>query len=69
MHFEAFSSSELAAYLRGIPAVNERLGGDSELQVVEVGDGNLNYVYFVSSARDPRRSVVVKQAPPFQVGS
>lgn len=65
MHFEAFSSSELAAYLRGIPAVNERLGDDSELQVVEVGDGNLNYVYFVNSTRDPRRSVVVKQAPPF----
>ncbi|MFD1561528.1 S-methyl-5-thioribose kinase [Paraburkholderia silviterrae] len=65
MHFEAFSSSELAAYLRGIPAVHARLGDDSELQVVEVGDGNLNYVYFVSSARDPQRSVVVKQAPPF----
>ncbi|RZF26234.1 S-methyl-5-thioribose kinase [Paraburkholderia sp. UYCP14C] len=65
MHFEAFSSSELAEYLRGIPAVNARLGDDSELQVVEVGDGNLNYVYFVSSVRDPRRSVVVKQAPPF----
>ncbi|CAG9274264.1 S-methyl-5-thioribose kinase [Paraburkholderia unamae] len=65
MHFEAFSASELAAYLKGIPAVSARLGEDSELDVMEVGDGNLNYVYFVSSARDPRRSVVVKQAPPF----
>lgn len=65
MHFEAFSSSELAAYLLDIPAVRARLGDDSELEVVEVGDGNLNYVYFVSSKRDPRRSVVVKQAPPF----
>lgn len=65
MHFEAFSSAELTAYLRGIPAVCARLGDDSELQVVEVGDGNLNYVYFVSSTRDPRLSVVVKQAPPY----
>ncbi|WP_321946416.1 S-methyl-5-thioribose kinase [Paraburkholderia sp. J10-1] len=65
MHFEAFSSSELTEYLLGIPAVCARLGDDSELQVVEVGDGNLNYVYFVSSARDPRLSVVVKQAPPY----
>lgn len=65
MHFEAFSSAELTAYLLGIPAVRARLGNDSELQVVEVGDGNLNYVYFVSSARDPRMSVVVKQAPPY----
>jgi 5-methylthioribose kinase len=30
-----------------------------------VGDGNLNYVYFVSNARTPEKSVVVKQAPPF----
>ncbi|WP_322032496.1 S-methyl-5-thioribose kinase [Paraburkholderia sp. J76] len=65
MHFEAFSSAELTAYLLGIPAVRARLGDDSELQVVEVGDGNLNYVYFVSSVRDPRRGVVVKQAPPY----
>ncbi|WP_395061953.1 S-methyl-5-thioribose kinase [Paraburkholderia silvatlantica] len=65
MHFEAFSSAELTDYLLGIPAVCARLGGDRELQVVEVGDGNLNYVYFVSSTRDPRLSVVVKQAPPY----
>ena len=65
MHFEAFSSSELTEYLLGIPTVRAKLGDDSELQVVEVGDGNLNYVYFVSSVRDPRLSVVVKQAPPY----
>ncbi|HKR39785.1 MAG TPA: S-methyl-5-thioribose kinase [Paraburkholderia sp.] len=65
MHFEAFSSAELTDYLLGIPAVCARLGDDRELQVVEVGDGNLNYVYFVSSTRDPRLSVVVKQAPPY----
>ncbi|MEX3843054.1 S-methyl-5-thioribose kinase [Paraburkholderia sp. BR10882] len=65
MHFEAFSSAELTEYLLGIPAVCARLGDDRELQVVEVGDGNLNYVYFVSSTRDPRLSVVVKQAPPY----
>ena len=65
MHFEAFSSAELTEYLLGIPAVCARLGDDRELQIVEVGDGNLNYVYFVSSTRDPRLSVVVKQAPPY----
>ncbi|MEX3960600.1 S-methyl-5-thioribose kinase [Paraburkholderia sp. EG286B] len=65
MHFEAFSSAELTDYLLGVPAVCARLGDDRELQVVEVGDGNLNYVYFVSSTRDPRLSVVVKQAPPY----
>jgi 5-methylthioribose kinase len=65
MEFEALTSSELAAYLRRVPAVNALLGDDSELDVVEVGDGNLNYVYFVSSTKAPQKSVVVKQAPPF----
>ncbi|PXW16470.1 S-methyl-5-thioribose kinase [Paraburkholderia caballeronis] len=64
MEFEAFSPSELAAYLKRIPVVSALLG-DGELEVVEVGDGNLNYVYFVSNAAAPQRSVVVKQAPPF----
>lgn len=65
MEFEALTSSELAAYLHRIPAVNALLGDDSELEVVEVGDGNLNYVYFVSNVQAPQQSVVVKQAPPF----
>lgn len=65
MEFEALTSSGLAAYLHRIPAVNALLGDDSELDVVEVGDGNLNYVYFVSNVQMPQQSVVVKQAPPF----
>jgi 5-methylthioribose kinase len=65
MEFEALTSSGLAAYLHRIPAVNAVLGDDGELDVVEVGDGNLNYVYFVSNAQAPQQSVVVKQAPPF----
>jgi 5-methylthioribose kinase len=65
MEFEALSSSELAAYLGSVPAVRALLGEPSELEVVEVGDGNLNFVYFVSNASAPARSVVVKQAPPY----
>jgi 5-methylthioribose kinase len=65
MEFEPLNSAELAAYLKSVPAVRALLDDASELDVVEVGDGNLNFVYFVSNARTPARSVVVKQAPPF----
>lgn len=65
MEFEALNSAQLTAYLGGIPAVRALLGDTNELDVVEVGDGNLNFVYFVSNAREPEKSVVVKQAPPF----
>jgi hypothetical protein len=65
MEFEAFTASELAAYLGAIPKVRALLGEPDDLDVAEVGDGNLNYVYFVTNAKAPQRSVVVKQAPPF----
>ncbi|HEY1608241.1 MAG TPA: S-methyl-5-thioribose kinase [Paraburkholderia sp.] len=64
MEFEAFQPADLAAYLKRIPVVSALLG-DGELDVAEVGDGNLNYVYFVGNAAAPQRGVVVKQAPPF----
>jgi 5-methylthioribose kinase len=65
MEFEALNSADLTAYLGGVPAVRALLGNTDELDVVEVGDGNLNFVYFVSNPRAPEKSVVVKQAPPF----
>ena len=65
MEFEPLNSAELAAYLRSVPVVRTLLDDASELDIVEVGDGNLNFVYFVSNAKTPEKSVVVKQAPPF----
>jgi 5-methylthioribose kinase len=51
-------------YLRSIPAVNDILG-DGELEVFEIGDGNLNYVYRVTNVADPSRGVILKQAVPY----
>src|SRR6202012_3103243 len=65
MEFEALNGSELSAYLRSIPSVYKLLGEPAELDIAEVGDGNLNYIYFASNAHVPAKSVVVKQAPPF----
>ena len=49
--------------LGGVPAVAERLGTDTTTWTVkEVGDGNLNLVFVVSS---PRATLIVKQALPF----
>jgi 5-methylthioribose kinase len=65
MEFEAMSCDELSAYLRSVPCVYELLNEPGELDIAEVGDGNLNFVYFASNAKRPEKSVVVKQAPPF----
>lgn len=38
---------------------------DTQLESLEIGDGNLNYVFRVFDASNPERSLVVKQAPPY----
>ena len=65
MEFEALSSAELSTYLRSVPSLYALLNEPDELDITEVGDGNLNFVYFATNTRTPERSVVVKQAPPF----
>ncbi len=53
----------LRAYLAGVPAVADRLGGAAEdWRVREVGDGNLNLVFIVEG---PAGGVAVKQALPY----
>jgi 5-methylthioribose kinase len=59
------SCDELSAYLCSVPSVYALLNEPGELDIAEVGDGNLNYVYFASNTKTPEKSVVVKQAPPF----
>ena len=57
------SPATLAAYLSGIPTVRAILGGDeSQWNVSEVGDGNLNLVFIV---KGPMGGVAVKQALPY----
>ena len=38
---------------------------ETELRIEEIGDGNLNTVYRVSDAAQPKRSIVLKHAPPY----
>ncbi|MGI9016847.1 MAG: phosphotransferase [Euzebya sp.] len=39
--------------------------GDGALQALEIGDGNLNQVFVLSSLPEPHRTIVVKQALPY----
>ncbi|XBJ05744.1 hypothetical protein VPH35_024476 [Triticum aestivum] len=61
--FRPLDEASLVAYIRATPALAASLGGRvDDLAVKEVGDGNLNFVYIVSSDAG---SVVVKQALPY----
>jgi len=63
--YRILDRTSIPAYLAAIPAVSELLGPGTELDIKEIGDGNLNFVYRVSSSTDSTKSVIVKQAVPF----
>jgi len=63
--YRILDKASIPAYLAKVPAVVEILGKGAPLDIQEIGDGNLNYVYRVSNSADTKKSVIVKQAVPF----
>lgn len=62
-NYKTHDETSLPAYLAGLPAVAQRLGGEpAHWRVKEVGDGNLNLVFIVHG---PTGGVAVKQALPY----
>ena len=55
----------LPDYLRQRRAEIRMFELETELRIEEIGDGNLNTVYRVSDVSQPKRSVVLKHAPPY----
>ena len=59
--FHPLDKKSLVEYIKSTSPLLTRLGGEAELQhltIKEVGDGNLNFVYIVSSHKG---SFVAKQ--------
>ncbi|CAL5378983.1 unnamed protein product [Camellia sinensis] len=61
--FRPLDEKSLVEYIKATPSLSSKLGNElDDLQIKEVGDGNLNFVYIVSS---PSGSLVAKQALPY----
>jgi 5-methylthioribose kinase len=58
--FRPLDEASLVAYIKATPALSSRLDGGSldSIEIKEVGDGNLNFVYIVQSEAG---AIVVKQ--------
>lgn len=63
--YRILDQNSVCDYLQSIPAVVDVLGEPGSLEVVEIGDGNVNFVYRVSNSDDASRSVILKQAVPY----
>ncbi len=63
--YRVLNRESLPAYLYAIPEVAEVLGTEPDPEILEIGDGNLNFVYRVTNPADSSRAVIVKQAVPY----
>ncbi len=65
MDYYPLDTTTVIEYVKTRPALEGFFPEDATLTAREVGDGNLNFVFFVENADDPTNSIVVKQALPY----
>ena len=65
MEYRQLSPETVPGFLKDIPSVQQIFSDLDDLEVEEVGDGNLNFVYKVRQRKNPEQAVVIKQAVPF----
>lgn len=65
MTYEILNTTTAVDYVRSRPALDKLFPSNAELIAKEVGDGNLNLVFFIENTSDPTNSIVLKQALPY----
>ena len=65
MSYKILDTSNLEAYLFSLPEIKAYFGDTNSLVIDEIGDGNLNFVFLVTSASDPAKQLIIKQAVPY----
>ena len=63
--YQILDRESLPGYLASIPEVVAVLGDEPDPEILEIGDGNLNFVYRVTNRLDSSKAVIVKQAVPY----
>ncbi len=61
MEYRVLTDESIREYIKNIDSVNEYLGNE-EIEIEEIGDGNLNFVFIIKSGD---KSVILKQAVPY----
>ena len=64
MSYTILDASNLEAYLFSLPKIKTYFNADS-LIIDEIGDGNLNFVFLVTSGSDASKQLIIKQAVPY----
>ncbi len=64
MSYIILDASNLEDYLFSLPKIKTYFNADS-LIIDEIGDGNLNFVFLVTSSSDTSKQLIIKQAVPY----
>ncbi len=64
MSYYILNTENLPFFLFNIDVISKYFD-DTALDIQEIGDGNLNFVFIVSSQKNPQKSLIVKQAVPY----
>ena len=64
MTYKILNSSNIEEYLFSLPEI-KNFFNTSSLEIKEIGDGNLNFVFLATSKADTSKSLIVKQAVPY----
>lgn len=64
MNYRVLDAGSIVEYISNVKSVMDYFGSD-EIRADEIGDGNLNYVYKISSIVNPQKALIAKQAVPF----
>lgn len=65
MAYEILNTASVVPYLKSVAAMQDIFSGFDNLEVVEAGNGNLNYVYRITNPGKPNERVILKQAVPY----
>ena len=66
MSYTILDASNLEAYLFSLPKIKAFFDADS-LIIDEIGDGNLNFVFLVTSSSDASRQLIINKLCPICV--
>ena len=65
MAYKQLTIDTIPQYLQTIDEVKNLFTDFSNLEIKEIGDGNLNYVYSITNKKNDKETVILKQSVPF----
>ena len=65
MSYKQLTVDTIIDYLKTIDEIKKIFSDFDNLQIKEIGDGNLNFVYSNTNAKNEKETVILKQSVPF----